>query len=109
MNISGSLSIKTATVGGAASGSYVDSDKFKDADINFQLTVKVVNQVVQPSEYSIFNKLDKVTPQNFAELYGVSLACLMAIHRANLVLGHIYLWLGDWRRVECYNIRESSR
>jgi hypothetical protein len=27
MNISGSLSIKTATIGGKANGSYVDSDK----------------------------------------------------------------------------------
>jgi hypothetical protein len=45
MNISGSLSIKTSTIGGKASGSYVDSDKFKSSDINFHLQVRVTNQM----------------------------------------------------------------
>lgn len=45
MNISGSLSIKTATIGGKANGSYVDSDKFKSSDINFHLRVSVTNQM----------------------------------------------------------------
>lgn len=45
MNISGSLSIKTATIGGKANGQYVDSDKFKSSDINFHLQVKVTNQM----------------------------------------------------------------
>ena len=45
MNISGSLSIKTATIGGKANGSYVDSDKFKSSDINFHLQVRVTNQM----------------------------------------------------------------
>lgn len=45
MNISGSLSIKTAQIGGKASGSYIDSDKFKSSDINFHLQVRVTNQM----------------------------------------------------------------
>ena len=45
MNISGSLSIKTSMIGGKASGSYIDSDKFKSSDINFHLQVRVTNQM----------------------------------------------------------------
>ncbi|KAI9163802.1 hypothetical protein HJFPF1_05429 [Paramyrothecium foliicola] len=70
MNISGSLSIKTATIGGKANGSYVDSDKFKSSDINFHLQVKVTNQIHEPPEYCIFNKISKVKKEEFAEVYG---------------------------------------
>lgn len=72
MNISGSLSIKTATIGGKANGSYVDSDKFKSSDINFHLQVKVTNQIHEPPEYCIFNKINKVKKEEFPEVYGVS-------------------------------------
>lgn len=73
MNISGSLSIKTATIGGKASGSYVDSDKFKESDINFHLQVKVTNQIVDGSaEYTLFNKIDNVANEDFVPVYGVS-------------------------------------
>ena len=71
MNISGSLSIKTATIGGKANGSYVDSDKFKASDINFHLQVKVTNEIHDAPEYCIFNKIDKVQPHEFPEVYGV--------------------------------------
>ncbi|KAK3361312.1 hypothetical protein B0T24DRAFT_725050 [Lasiosphaeria ovina] len=50
MKISGSLFIKTATVGGKANGSYIDSDKFKAGDINYHL--------------------QKVEKHQFAEVYG---------------------------------------
>lgn len=72
MNISGSLSIKTATIGGKANGSYVDSDKFKSSDINFHLQVKVTNQVVEPGNYCIFNKIPHIPTEKFNEVYGVS-------------------------------------
>lgn len=71
MNISGSLSIKTATIGGKANGSYVDSDKFKSSDINFHLQVKVTNQVVEPGNYCIFNKIPGIRQERFNEIYGV--------------------------------------
>ncbi len=73
MNISGSLSIKTATIGGKANGSYIDSDKFKSSDINFHLQVKVTNQIHEPPEYCMFNKIDKVKKEEFPEVYGVGL------------------------------------
>ncbi|KAJ5946379.1 hypothetical protein N7454_003218 [Penicillium verhagenii] len=72
MNISGSLSIKTATIGGKANGSYVDSDKFKSSDINFHLQVKVTNQVVEPGNYCIFNKIPNIAKERFNEIYGDS-------------------------------------
>ncbi|KAK0642160.1 hypothetical protein B0T16DRAFT_311671, partial [Cercophora newfieldiana] len=70
MNISGTVSIKTATIGGKANGSYVDSDKFKASDINFHLQVKVTNQTHEAPEYCIFNKIDKVEKSQFPEVYG---------------------------------------
>lgn len=73
MNISGSLSIKTATIGGKANGSYIDSDKFKSSDINFHLQVKVTNQIHDALEYNDFNKIDKVEKHQFPEVYGVSI------------------------------------
>ena len=72
MNISGSLSIKTATIGGKANGSYVDSDKFKSSDINFHLQVKVTNQVHDATDYSIFNKIQGLEDHEFPQIYGVS-------------------------------------
>lgn len=99
MNISGSLSIKTSTIGGKASGSYVDSDKFKSSDINFHLQVKVTNQMWvanhfffilfiyifyeksttlltifshDAKNYNQFNKLEDLDDSRFAEVYGVS-------------------------------------
>ena len=72
MNISGSLSIKTAQIGGKANGSYLDSDKFKSSDINFFLQVKVTNQIHNAPEYSVFQHCEKVSATSFPEVYGVS-------------------------------------
>ena len=71
MNISGSLSIKTATIGGRANGSYVDSDKFKSSDINYHLQVKVTNQIHEPPENNKFNKIANVKDEEFPDVYGV--------------------------------------
>lgn len=72
MNISGSLSIKTSTIGGKASGSYVDSDKFKSSDINFHLQVRVTNQIHDAKNYNVFNKIEGLDGSRFAEVYGDS-------------------------------------
>ncbi|KAH7358861.1 hypothetical protein B0T11DRAFT_341079 [Plectosphaerella cucumerina] len=74
MNISGSLSIKTGTIGGQANGSYVDSDKFKASDINFHLQVKVTNQVQDASKnftvFKVFKKIEDMRPEDFPQVYG---------------------------------------
>ena len=44
MNISAALSIKAGTISGHASGKYIDTDKFKESDLNFLIQVKVTNQ-----------------------------------------------------------------
>lgn len=44
MCVSAGLSIKHAKVGGSGKGSFVDSDKFKESDLNFYISVKVINQ-----------------------------------------------------------------
>lgn len=72
MNISGSVAIKTATIGGKISGAYIDSDKFKSSDINFHLQVKVKNEDQAPPEYCIFNKIPSVENSDFTNVYGVS-------------------------------------
>jgi hypothetical protein len=72
MNISGSLAVKTATVGGNANGSYIDSDKFKSSDINYHLQVKVTNQIHDAPMYRIFNQIESVTDDEFNDVYGVS-------------------------------------
>jgi hypothetical protein len=71
MNISGSVAIKTATIGGKISGTYIDSDKFKSSDINFHLQVKVKNEEKNSPKYSIFNKIDAVENSDFTNVYGV--------------------------------------
>ncbi|RSL47245.1 hypothetical protein CEP54_013484 [Fusarium duplospermum] len=69
MNISASLSIKTATIGGGASGQFIDSDKFKESDINFFVQVKVVNQAIIGEDYTEFQPVLPVGV-NFNEVYG---------------------------------------
>lgn len=46
MSVSASLSIKAGKVGGSGKGSFVDSDKFKESDLNFYISVKVINQTI---------------------------------------------------------------
>jgi len=81
MNISASLSIKTATIGGAASGSFIDSDKFKSSDMNFFVQVKVVNQVIFGEDYTEF---ENILPPGarFTEVYGV---CLKPPHEVKVL------------------------
>lgn len=76
MNISGALEVKTQQVSGSISGSYINSDKFKSSDMNFHLQVKVINQIQQPSEYTIFNNITGVKDVDFNDIYGVGLSLL---------------------------------
>lgn len=72
MSVSGSLSIKAGKVGGSGKGSFVDSDKFKESDLNFYISVKVVNQTINFKDALVFNPLRSVGKENFREVYGDS-------------------------------------
>ena len=72
MSVSGSLSIKAAKVGGSGRGSFVDSDKFKESDLNFYISVKVINQTLNFKDALVFNPLRSVDPNNFQQVYGDS-------------------------------------
>lgn len=72
MSVSGSLSIKAARIGGSGRGSFVDSDKFKESDLNFYISVKVVNQTLNFKDALVYNPLRSVQASNFQEVYGDS-------------------------------------
>jgi len=70
MNISGSLSIKYGSIGGAGKGSFVDSDKFKESDLNFFISVKVINQSINIKDALVFQGLPSVDDTNFRSVFG---------------------------------------
>ncbi|KAJ5646745.1 hypothetical protein N7490_003117 [Penicillium lividum] len=70
MNISGSLSIKYGSIGGSGKGSFVDSDKFKESDLNFFISVKVVNQSINIKDALVFQGLPSVDDTNFRSVFG---------------------------------------
>ncbi|KAH6991891.1 hypothetical protein EDB82DRAFT_573679 [Fusarium venenatum] len=70
MNISGSLSIKYGSIGGAGKGSFVDSDKFKESDLNFFISVKVINQSINIKDALVFQGLPSVDQSNFRSVFG---------------------------------------
>lgn len=72
MSVSGSLSIKAGKIGGSGRGSFVDSDKFKESDLNFYISVKVVNQTLNFKDALVYNPLRSVQAANFQEVYGDS-------------------------------------
>lgn len=74
MCVSGSLSIKAAKFGGSGRGSFVDSDKFKSSDLNFYISVKVINQTINFKDALTFNQLRSVglDSEKFPEVYGDS-------------------------------------
>ena len=73
MNISAALSIKSATAGGGLSGSYVNSDKFKESNINFFVQVQVVNQTIMREDVTKFLPIPGVSDgQAFNKVYGDS-------------------------------------
>lgn len=74
MCVSGSLSIKAAKFGGSGRGSFVDSDKFKQSDLNFYISVKVVNQTINFKDALTYNPLRSVgiDDKKFPEVYGDS-------------------------------------
>ncbi|KLU89845.1 hypothetical protein MAPG_08814 [Magnaporthiopsis poae ATCC 64411] len=72
MCISGSMSIKAGKIGGSGRGSFIDSDKFKEADLNYYISVKVVNQTINFKDALDYNPISKLRDENFAKVYGDS-------------------------------------
>ncbi|KAF4459911.1 hypothetical protein FALBO_13327 [Fusarium albosuccineum] len=70
MNISGSLSIKYGAIGGSGKGSFIDSDKFKESDLNFFISVKVINQSINIKDALVYQGLPCVDETNFLEVFG---------------------------------------
>ncbi|KAM5358858.1 hypothetical protein ACJZ2D_014917 [Fusarium nematophilum] len=72
MNISGALSIKYGVIGGSGRGGFVNSDKFHESDLNFYISVKVINQTTNLKDALVYQPLSSVNHQNFREVYGDS-------------------------------------
>jgi hypothetical protein len=72
MSVSGPQSIKAGSVGGSGKGSFVDSNEFTESDLNFYISVKVVNQTINFKDALVFNPLETVEGNNFREVYGDS-------------------------------------
>ncbi|KAB2572405.1 hypothetical protein DBV05_g8943 [Lasiodiplodia theobromae] len=72
MNISGSLSIKYGAIGGSGRGSFINSDKFKESDLNFYISVKVINQTINIKDALKYQNLPSVNEKNFSDIYGDS-------------------------------------
>lgn len=60
MNISGSLSIKYGAIGGSGRGAFIDSDKFRDSDLKFYISVKVINQSINYKDALVYNPVSYV-------------------------------------------------
>lgn len=74
MAISGALSVKMAKIGGSGRGSFVDSDKFKQSDLNFYISVKVTNQTVNFKDALVYNPMRSIAigSDDFNKVYGDS-------------------------------------
>jgi len=74
MCISGALSVKMAKIGGSGRGSFVDSDKFKQSDLNFYISVKVVNQTINFKDALVYNHMRSCEPgsDDWKKVYGDS-------------------------------------
>jgi hypothetical protein len=74
MNISGSLSIKYGTIGGSGRGAFLDSDKFRESDLNFYISVKVVNQSINYKDALVYNPVASVgdNQTEFNKVFGDS-------------------------------------
>lgn len=70
MNITGALSIKAAIFGGSGRGAYIDTNKFEQSDLNFYISVKVINQSVNFKDALKYQPLDSVDKSNFVDVFG---------------------------------------
>ncbi|KAF8212688.1 hypothetical protein K438DRAFT_1662231 [Mycena galopus ATCC 62051] len=74
LNVSGSLQIKLEAIGGGgkASASFLDSNKFKESDINYFIQVRVTNQHLTAPDLTEFQPIPNVPSSEFNRVYGDS-------------------------------------
>ncbi|KAF7344070.1 hypothetical protein MVEN_01696600 [Mycena venus] len=74
MNISGSLEIKCDAIGGGggASAHFIDSNKFKESDLNYFIQVKVTNEQLVAHDVTEFCPITDVSAADFTRVYGDS-------------------------------------
>ncbi|GMF69850.1 unnamed protein product [Aspergillus oryzae] len=61
---------KMSDITDALNGSFINSNKIKDADINFLISVKVINQTVTDNALTEFAPIDNLPAEKFTEVYG---------------------------------------
>ena len=66
------MSIKAGKFGGSGRGAFIDSDKFKQSDLNFYISVKVANQSINFKDALVYNPVGSVSAENFREVFGDS-------------------------------------
>ncbi|EPS38718.1 hypothetical protein H072_7514 [Dactylellina haptotyla CBS 200.50] len=72
MNISGARSIKRGRIDGIGGDSFIDVEKFKQADLNFYVRVRVINQKVDAREVLQFNPEWIIVDGEFTQCFGDS-------------------------------------
>lgn len=70
MSITGALSIKASMFGGSGRGAFLDTNKFEQSDLNFYISVKVINQSINFKDALKYQPIDSVDESKFAEVYG---------------------------------------
>ena len=78
MNVSAALAIKGAAFEGSGSGKYINTDKFKESDLNFFIQVKVTNQEHMRADYTDFKDYG-IDRGRFTDVYGVRFSHMHAM------------------------------
>ncbi|KAF4997214.1 hypothetical protein FDECE_12146, partial [Fusarium decemcellulare] len=79
MNISGALSIKYGTIGGSGRGAFINTEKFQESDLNFYISVKVMDQTSNLKDALIYQPLRSMSGSNSAK----STANLLSLKNIN--------------------------
>ncbi|KAJ6538432.1 hypothetical protein DFH09DRAFT_930393 [Mycena vulgaris] len=72
LNISGMIKCDAVGGGGSASASFVDTNKFKESDINYLIQVRVTNQRLTAPDLTEFDPIPNVPHSEFTRVYGDS-------------------------------------
>ncbi|TFK33588.1 hypothetical protein BDQ12DRAFT_614940 [Crucibulum laeve] len=74
LNISGAMEIKRAGLGGSGSAraGFIDSNKFKESDLNYFIQVKVTNQKLVAPGLTDFCPISHISSSDFTRVYGDS-------------------------------------
>ncbi|KAK0521496.1 hypothetical protein OC842_006758 [Tilletia horrida] len=70
MGVSAGLSIKKGSCGGGGQGSFIKTDKFKSSDMNYFVSVRVINQSVNFKDALEYNPLPGLDPTDFRKVFG---------------------------------------